>query len=66
MADRESKPKEEFPAPVISKRQDQTGSLNLEEVDMSKGGVQGDVAVSKGRASTFVTKLPEDGSGKKR
>ena len=62
MADREAKPTNDFPAPMISKSQHRSGALNLDEVDMSKDGVQGDVAVSKGRASTFVTKLPEDGS----
>ncbi len=65
MAERKPDPKNDFPAPMVSKRQDRSASLNLEEVDMSKDGVQGDIAVSKGRASTFVTKLTADGSGKR-
>ena len=63
MADRKSELKNNFPAPMVSKRQDRSASLNLEEVDISKDGVQGDLAVSKGRASTFVSKLSEDGTG---
>lgn len=63
MADRKSEPKSDFPAPMVSKRQDRSGVLNLDEMDMSKDGVQGGVAVSKGGASTFVSKLSEDGSG---
>lgn len=65
MAVRKSEPKNNLPAPMVSKRQDRSASLNLDEVDMSKDGVQGDVAVSKGRASTFVSKLPEDGNQEK-
>ncbi|MBW9091985.1 hypothetical protein JNB91_29940 [Rhizobium wenxiniae] len=63
MADQKSEPKNYFPAPMVSKRQDRSGVRNLDEVDMSKDGVQGGVAVSKGLASTFVSKLSEDGSG---
>lgn len=65
MADRKSEPKNNVPAPMVGKRQDRSASLNLDEVDMSKDGVQGDVAVSKGRASSFVSKLPEDGNQEK-
>lgn len=45
-----------FPTPAIAKRNSQQNSLNLEEVDLSRDGVQGDVVVSKGPASTFVSR----------
>ncbi|WP_080868100.1 hypothetical protein [Agrobacterium tumefaciens] len=65
MADRNSEPNNNFPAPTVSKRQNRSAPLNLDEVDMSKDGVQGDVAVSKGSASTVVSKLPENCSQEK-
>jgi hypothetical protein len=59
-ADKEGKP---LAAPMVAKREPKEQSLDLENVDMSKDGIQGDVLVSKGRSSTFVTKLrkPKDG-----
>lgn len=65
MADRASEPKNNFPAPLVSERQDRSASLDLDEVDMSKDCVQGDVAVSKGSASTVVSRLSENGSQEK-
>ncbi len=44
-----------FPAPAIMKQSSEPKSLDLESVDMTRDGVQGDAVVSKGRASTVVT-----------
>lgn len=48
-----------FPAPAIAKRNPQSASLNFDEVDLSRDGIQGDVVVSKGDASTFVSRKPK-------
>lgn len=48
-----------FPAPAIAKRSSHPESLNLDEIDLSRDGVQGDVVVSKGDASTFVSRKPK-------
>ncbi|MFP3547038.1 hypothetical protein SB748_26825 [Rhizobium sp. SIMBA_035] len=37
-------------APMVAKREPKEQSLDLENVDMSKDGIQGDVLVSKGRS----------------
>jgi hypothetical protein len=47
-----------FPAPAIAKRSSQPESLNLDELDLSRDGIQGDAVVSKGDASTFVSRKP--------
>jgi hypothetical protein len=59
MTDDQLKSEMPFPTPRTGKQRSKDKSLNLENVDMRKDGVQGDVAVSKGRASTFVTKVPD-------
>jgi hypothetical protein len=51
----ENKP---FPTPAVATRRPERKSLDLEKVDMNKEGVQGDVFVSKGRASTFASVIP--------
>ena len=51
----ENKP---FPTPAVAVRRPERKSLNLEKVDMNKDRVQGDVFVSKGRASTFTSVIP--------
>lgn len=61
MTKEESKSNGPIPAPMISRRGDRSPSLNLDEVDMSKDGVQGNVEVSKRRASTLVSVVPADG-----
>lgn len=48
-----------FPTPAIALAGKQAKSLDLEKVDMSRAGVQGDVYVSKGRSSTFVSAIPD-------
>ncbi len=53
-----------FPAPVIAKRNTQPESLNLDDVDLSRDGVQGDVVISKGDTSTFVSRKPAADDGK--
>jgi hypothetical protein len=45
-----------FPTPAIAKRNSQPESLNLDDVDLSRDGVQGDVTVTKRPASTFVSR----------
>ncbi|MBY2945060.1 hypothetical protein HF264_36295 [Rhizobium leguminosarum] len=60
-ADNGSKP---LAAPMVAKIEpEDQRSLNLEDVDMSRARVQGDVLVSKGQSSTSVSKLrkPKDG-----
>ena len=49
---------DKFPTPMISNRKPRKRSLDLSAVDMSKSGVTGNVAVSKGEASTFVSIAP--------
>ncbi|MFP3547497.1 hypothetical protein SB748_29285 [Rhizobium sp. SIMBA_035] len=51
----ENKP---FPTPAVATRRPERKSLDLEKIDMTKKGIQGDVFVSKGRASTFASVLP--------
>jgi hypothetical protein len=48
-----------FPTPAIASAGKKAKSLNLEKVDMSRAGIQGDVYVSKGRSSTFVSAIPD-------
>jgi hypothetical protein len=59
MTDDQPKSEKPFPTPTIGNKRAKGTSLNLQNVDMRKDGVQGGVVVSKGRASTFVTKLPD-------
>jgi hypothetical protein len=56
--------KSSFPKPAIAKRNSQPERLNLDEVDLNRDGIQGDVVVSKGQASTFVSKRPKAGEDK--
>jgi hypothetical protein len=58
---RENPESSSFPTPAIAKPSSQPKSLNLDEVDLTRDGVQGDVVVSKGRSSTFVSKRPTAG-----
>ncbi|SFB59100.1 hypothetical protein SAMN03159496_05473 [Rhizobium sp. NFR07] len=62
MIDKQSRSDRAFPTPMIGKSGKRSDSLNLEEVDMGKGGVHGNVLVSKGQASTIVTTIPESES----
>ena len=61
MPDQRSKTQGTLATPMISKRDKKPTSLQLDQVDMSKDGVQGNVIVSKGSASTFVAAIPKDG-----
>ncbi len=45
-----------LPTPTVAKSDSKSESLNLNEVDLSRDGTQGNVVVSKGRSSTFVSK----------
>ena len=60
MSKEPSNPNPNFPTPAISARKSTSKSLDLENIDMSKNGKQGDVVVSKGRASTFVSSARDD------
>jgi hypothetical protein len=51
--------KKSFPTPAVATQRVEQKSLDLEHVDMSKGGAQGNVFVSKGTASTVVSLMPE-------
>ncbi|WP_156387025.1 MULTISPECIES: hypothetical protein [unclassified Rhizobium] len=53
-----------FPTPTIAKSVSKPESLNLNEVDLSRDGTQGDVVVSKGRSRTFVSKRSTAGDDK--
>lgn len=53
-----------FPTPAIAQSDSKPESLNLNEVDLSRDGTQGDVVVFKGRSSTFVSKRPTAGDDK--
>ncbi|WP_276121895.1 hypothetical protein [Pararhizobium qamdonense] len=53
-----------FPTPAIAKPNSQPESLDLDDVDLGHDGVQGDVVVSKGPASTFVSKNTPAGDDK--
>jgi hypothetical protein len=53
-----------FPPPAIAKHNSQPESLDPDDVDLGRDGVQGDVVVSKGTASTFVSKNTLAGDGK--
>jgi len=57
MADKENSEKKPLAAPMINRGAKDRQSLDLEGIDMSKDGRQGDVLVSKGRSSTVVTKV---------
>ena len=48
-----------FPTPAIASGLKNPKSLDLEKVDMSRAGAQGDVYVSKGRSSTFVSAISD-------
>ena len=48
--------------PAITKGAYGERSLDMSNVDMSRDGVQGEVVVSKGRASTVVSMLPDPDS----
>lgn len=60
MSKQPSGPNPSFPTPAISARKSKSKSLDMENIDMSKDGKQGDVAVSKGRSSTFVSLANDD------
>jgi hypothetical protein len=49
-----------LPNPAVTKHKTGEKPLDLKNVDTSRDGVQGDAVVSRGRASTFVTKLPHE------
>lgn len=53
-----------FPTPAIAKHNSQPKSLDLDDVDLGRDGVQGDVVVSKGPASTFGSKNTSAGDDK--
>lgn len=56
--------KSSFPAPRIASSKRQPEPLDLGNIDMSKDGVQGNAVVSKRRAATFVTRVPDEKEGK--
>ncbi len=60
MSKEPSNPDPTFPTPAISTGKSTPKSLNLENIDMSKNGRQGDVVVSKGRSSTFASLANDD------
>jgi hypothetical protein len=60
MSKKPSDPTPNFPTPAISARKSTSKSLDLENIDMSKDGKQGDAVVSKGRSSTFVSLAKND------
>jgi hypothetical protein len=49
----------QFPTPAVNAGKTRPKSLDLTNVDVSKSGVTGGVAISKGEASTFVTTIPD-------
>jgi hypothetical protein len=51
----ENKP---FPTPAVAAPRPEPRSLDLEKVDLNKEGVQGDLFISRGRASTFASVIP--------
>jgi hypothetical protein len=53
-----------FPTPRIASSKTKTESLDLENIDMSQDGVQENVVVTKGRAATFVRRVPDDKKGR--
>jgi hypothetical protein len=59
MNDRKPHAETAFPTPMVANHRTERKSLNLDEADLSKDGVQGDVVVSKGRASTFAAAIPK-------
>ncbi|MBW9117353.1 hypothetical protein JNB88_27415 [Rhizobium cauense] len=46
-------------APAIIRKKSAPKTLDLEQIDLNRNGVQEDVMVSKGRARTVVTTLPD-------
>ncbi|MBY5325541.1 hypothetical protein [Rhizobium leguminosarum] len=56
MSDKENSGKKPLAAPMINRGAKDQQSLDLDGVEMSTDGRQGDVLVSKGRSRTFVTK----------
>jgi hypothetical protein len=53
-----------FPTPRIASSKTETESLDLEDIDMSQDGVQENVVVTKGRAATFVRRVPDNEKGR--
>lgn len=50
--------KPSFPNPAVVQDKSSEESLDLKNIDVTRQGTQNDAVVSKGPASTFVSKLP--------
>jgi hypothetical protein len=55
--------KSSFPTPMIATSKAEPQSLDLEKIDMSRQGVQGNAVVTKGPAATFVTRVSDGKTG---